>query len=309
MADLSDSFQKFEKEITLSPTDIMYLRKSRKAIVEKLKKHFKEELNLPLPVFIGQGSFSVGTIVKPLNGDYDIDIGVYLQGYSNWQSDWPKPETASNWLKTALENHTSVKPINKSTCVRIIYKPVQQAHNINYHVDLPIYIQYENLLGIRHTRIGLNGLKQWSEKSDPRKFTEWFKEICQKNENDRSQFVRIVKYLKAWKDYMKNKDGKMPNGMILTVLAGRKYTPHIRDDVAFYETIRKIYNKLDWSYYIEKPVQPYNNLGSYLDRKQWGKFMIKLGNLVDDAKKATSEDYDEQQATKCWSNHFDYRFK
>jgi hypothetical protein len=43
---------------------------------------------------------------------------------------------------------------------------------------------------------------------------------------------------------MEIKGGKMPNGMILTVLAGNKYTPHLRDDIAFYETIRKVYNKI-----------------------------------------------------------------
>ncbi len=82
----------------------------------------------------------MNTIVKPVTGDYDIDIGVYLRGLSNFQSGWPKPETASQWLVNALQNHTSINPINKRTCVRIAYKPFLKNKEVAYHVDLPIYV-------------------------------------------------------------------------------------------------------------------------------------------------------------------------
>jgi hypothetical protein len=197
VADLSNLFLKFNNEISLTPTEIGYLRSARKTITNKIRGYFKEVLNQPAPKFVGQGSFSMGTLVKPIEGSYDIDIGIYLQGYSNWQNDWPKPETASSWIKKALETHTSSRPINKKTCIRIIYKPKVATSGVYYHVDLPIYIEYENFWGVRCTKIGLNGEKQWSEKSNPQKFTEWLKEICQKNDTDKSQFVRIVKYLKS----------------------------------------------------------------------------------------------------------------
>lgn len=308
MADLSSIFLKFNKEISLTPTEIRYLRNARKTVTNKIKGYFKEVLNQPAPKFVGQGSFSMRTLVKPIEGAYDIDIGICLQGYSNWQNDWPKPETASNWIKKALENHTSSKPINKKTCIRIIYKPKTSSSDIYYHVDLPIYVEYTNLLGEKHTRIGLNGDRGWSEKSDPIGFTDWFKKVSQENQYDKSQFMRIVKYLKAWKDFQKSKGGVMPNGMLLTVLAGSKYTPDKRDDIAFYETIRKIYNKLNlWSYDVYKPVQPYNNLGKYLDKKQWQNFLVKLERLVDDAKVAINSN-DNEIAKILWSKHFDYRF-
>src|SRR4051812_43025400 len=98
MADCSDQFLRFDDAISLTKVDRRFLRAARTAITKKITKYFEENDNCPKVEFIGQGSFSMGTIVKPLSGDYDIDIGVYLRGYSNWQSSWPSAETASRWL-------------------------------------------------------------------------------------------------------------------------------------------------------------------------------------------------------------------
>lgn len=302
----SDDFIEFENTISLTPTDVKFLRKARTTVKNKISKYFTETLGIPAPKFIVQGSFTMGTIIKPISGSFDIDLGVYVNFGSNEVNDWPRPETVSKWLKDSLFHHTNTTPINKKTCVRIKYKPTTKSNDIQYHVDLPIYAVSKNLLGWESIRIGQNGEKGWKEKSDPKGFSEWFNEVSQENENDKDQFKRVVKYLKAWKDQNK-KRRKFPNGMLLTVLAGKSYNPNTRDDLAFYKTVRKIYNKLTWSNKVRKPVEPFNDLGNYLTSSQWGKFHESLGHLVDDLKYVLKvEDYSE--GINILRNQFGNRF-
>lgn len=140
MADCSKILLEYDGAISLSRTDRKSLRSARNAITKKIKKYFSENEQCPQVEFIGQGSFSMGTIIKSLNHDYDIDIGVYLRGLSNYRNHWHKPETVSQWLINALLNHTSESPINKKRCIRIIYSRKIGKKNLAYHVDLPIYV-------------------------------------------------------------------------------------------------------------------------------------------------------------------------
>lgn len=313
MADCSYLFYNLNKTITLTHTDRKYLRNARKAITQKLKSYFNENEQCPKVEFRGQGSFSMGTIVRPIRGEYDIDIGVYLIGLGNWQSGWPKPETASQWLVKALQNHTSSPPANKRNCVRITYKATSANPNVGYHVDLPIYCEYKDLLNDKYTRIGINGEKQWSRKSDPVGFTLWFFKKCQENPNDKDQLVRLVKYMKVWKDFVRG-EVKFPSGMALTILMAEEFVPHERDDLAFHRTVVKVYNRLFagfWSLFlnvdeVNSPVEPFNDVIERLTKNQNQIFKEALGKLCDDGKEAISET-DQYNAEAIWRSNFDRR--
>lgn len=311
MADCSPDFKSFNDRLSLSPSEKRRLRAARTALTTKISWFFDNHENCPKVKFLGQGSFSMGTIIRPVKGEYDIDIGVYLLGYSDYQSDWPKPETVSRWIVKALEGHTSYSPINKRTCIRIKYKPPIPGSEISYHVDFPIYCRYRNLFDVEYTRIGITGDVQWSQKSDPVGFTDWFIEKCQKNEKDKNQLVRLVKYMKAWKENVRE-GGKFPSGMALTVLLAQNFTPDARDDVSFRETIRKAYNQLYARVFVEpieifSPVVPGNDLLSRLPDNRKAEFKYRFEQLVDDAKLAL-EDPSKSMAAARWKVHFGDRF-
>lgn len=317
MADSTSAFADFNRSISLTQTDRRFLRAARQAIIRKIERYFKSNPQCPSVEFKIQGSFSMGTIIKPKNGDYDIDIGVYLKGLGNWQINWPTPETASNWLTKALEFHTATRPINKRNCVRIMYRPLTNGKGVCYHVDLPVYCEYENLLNEKFTRIGITGETQWDQKSDPIGFTNWFMSKCAINPGDRQQLQRLVKYIKAWKDHVK-KNTKFPSGMALTVLIANNYFPDKRDDISFRETIRRAYNNTFVTHgvfllssiidiAIKSPVEPGNNLIERLTSNQLNTFIKKFERLVDDGKKAT-ESKSQRKAEKIWRKHFGDRF-
>ena len=308
MADCSQEFLLFNKSISLNKTELKLLRIARTAITKKIKKYFDSTPNCPKVYFKGQGSFSMGTIIRPSSGEFDIDIGVYLDGYTNWQDSWPKPETASQWLINALRNHTSHMPINKRNCIRILYSPLSFNNDVSYHVDLPIYCEYINFWDNKKCRIGINGEAQWSQKSNPINFTKWFFENCKKNDKDKNQLIRLVKYIKAWKDFVKG-DSKFPSGMALTILLAENFEPNNRDDYAFKETVRKSYNNL-YSLFssqrIQSPVEPYNDVISKLTTKQKNNFKDCFEKLVDNAKLAVREN-EKEKAMLIWRMYFGNR--
>lgn len=238
---------------------------------------------------------------------------MYLQDQADNQKEWPRPETVSQWLVNALENHTSTRPINKKKCIRVIYRPVIPA-DTGYHVDLPIYIQARDWWNGEQTRIGVNGGQGWSEISDPTGLTRWFNKKCRQNAPDKNQLARLVKYIKCWKDQI-SADQKLPSGIALTVLLAKNYYPDNREDIAFKETIRRSYNDLFASFWslwetmpgIYNPIVAGNCLTSKLNDSQKRYFKERLGELVDDAKLAI-EEVDPGQATRLWQKHLGTRF-
>ena len=138
MAELHRYFIQFDEAIKLKRfTENATLREKRKIIVDKLRKRLKEifeERDETPPTFkeFDQGSYALGTGVKPTEGDYDIDEGI-LFDLSKW--DYPDPVVIKQWVHEALDGHTDNVKI-KDPCVTVQYhldnEPI-------YHVDLPIY--------------------------------------------------------------------------------------------------------------------------------------------------------------------------
>ena len=306
MADCNELFLKFNDNITLMPSEKKYLRKARTAITTKILNNFSAKSQIPPIEFKVQGSFTMDTIIRPLNGEFDIDIGIYFKFPTNDREQWAIPQTVSGWVSNAVKNHTSTPPENKVTCVRVTYKPITPGSDYGYHVDLPIYGGYENGWGNTYNVIGMNDDRQWNEKSDPSAFTKWFNEKCLKNEQDRKQLIRIVKYLKAWKDFQ-TKDIKMPSGMILTIIAAKNYFPRERDDIALYKILEEVHFRLWWGFSIIKPVEPENDLVKSFSSRQKDYFMSRLREFRDDAYLATRSD-SQEESISLWKKHLGERF-
>jgi hypothetical protein len=306
MSDCSELFKKFNEEITLRPSEIRFLRKARTTITKKIKSDFSSKPQIPPIEFKVQGSFTMDTIIRPLRGEFDIDIGIYFKFPSHDKEDWPVPQTVSGWVFDAVNGHTSTLPKDKITCVRVPYKPIPGS-DYGYHVDLPIYAEYKDWWGDYYKAIGMNDERQWNQKSDPLAFTEWFNQKCLENKTDWKQLIRIVKYLKAWKDFQTGTT-KMPSGIILTILAAKNYVPKLRDDVVLYKLLYELHFLLWWDFSIMKPTQPKNDLvEKYSDARRLF-FMARLKEFRDDAYTAI-ESESKEESVALWQKHFGDRFK
>jgi Second Messenger Oligonucleotide or Dinucleotide Synthetase domain len=294
LAQCNDLFLKFDEKIKLKPKKKESLRTSRNALRKKIQDYFEETLKVSKPKFWGQGSYMMNTTIEPIEGEYDIDDGVYLMHLADKkEEDWPATSTVHNWIVKAVDGHTSTPPKDKNTCVRVIYKN-------DYHVDLPIYIKAEDA---DHPKLA-HKEKGWID-SDPKALTNWFNDEV-KNKGD--QLKRIVRYFKAWKDYKKG-DDKFPSGMVFTILAANHFVEGYEedDDTAFIAIAQEIYDQLNSSFSIKRPVFPEEELLDGWSETAKTKFLNKLSNLIEQGQKAL-ETEDKKEAADIWRKIFGDRF-
>lgn len=294
MAECHELFIKFNEEIKLSAQKKEILRKSRNAIRKDIKEYFKEILDVSSPKFWGQGSYMMNTIITPIEGEYDIDDGVYLTHLSNKEeTDWPSATTVHNWIANAVKDKTSTPAKDKNTCVRVIYKG-------DYHIDLPIYIKADNAdcPKLAHKNKG------WID-SDPKKLTNWFDEQV---DEKGVQLKQIVRYFKAWKDF-KSTDGKFPSGMIFTILVSEHFVDSYEsvEDAAFIATAQAIYEELSENFSLKRPVYPYEELLDEWSEESIAGFLEKLSSLITNGQKALEAE-GEEEASKIWIKIFGDRF-
>ena len=292
MADLNTEFGTFHDRIALTPGKKAILRKSRDAIRDRIRSHFSKSLKVKVPKFLGQGSYAMGTTVNPLDGEFDIDDGIYLQHLNDKDNaKWPTPETVHSWLVTATDGHTNEKPIDKQTCVRVRYAG-------QYHVDLPSYSEFNGEYQLAET-----GSKGW-HRSDPLGLTLWFRgNVKQSGE----QLRRIVRYLKAWVDFQSGRRGKMPSGIILTVLAAGSFRADERDDMALKNTVQAMSISAHPVLSVHNPIDTAEELTARLTDEQKGRFQEAISDLATDAAMAVATD-DREKSSKLWRKQFGDRF-
>ena len=286
MANCHTLFLNFNTVIALDSTRKGKLRTSRDAVRERIRRFFRDEQNGFLPKFHGQGSFMMNTIIYPLDGEFDVDDGIY---FLVDQKPVYSVSTFHDWIYKAVDGHTQQKPVDKQTCVRLIYAG-------QYHLDLPIYYVIEG----QCPRLAHKG-KGWID-SDPREFIKWFNQQADKD----SQLKRIVRYLKAWSDY---RAGDLPSGLIFTILAANNISFHDRDDVALYQTLVNIKNSLDGWFVCYRPTTPKGEdlLANY-SKTNKDYFLGQLGSFIESAEKALSDKTSQKDACKAWQRHFGDRF-
>jgi len=294
MSNCNDLFLKFNAEIKLSSEKKKSLRKSRNAVGKDIQKYFSETLEVTKPKFWGQGSYMMNTIIKPIEGEYDIDSGIYLMHLSDVEEEsWPATSTVHNWILNAVKDRTSTPPQDKNTCVRVIYKD-------DYHIDLPIYIKGKDT---EHPKLAHKS-KGWVD-SDPKELTNWFRDEVKENGD---QLKRIVRYFKAWKDFKAGND-TFPSGMIFTILSANHYVSGYEenDDAAFITVANEIYSALDEVFELDRPVFPNEELLGPWSETAQNNFLSKLSTLIINGQKALEED-DKEEASRIWVKIFGDRF-
>lgn len=292
MANCHQQFTEFLNEIRLDSERKKSLRISRNENRKRIKRHFENVLGKEAPLFWGQGSYPMHTIINPLDSDFDLDDGVYLQGLGTDIEQWPAASTVHKWIVDAVSGFTSEPPQDKARCVRVRYQK-------DYHIDLPIYaINSENVPMI------FDKNAEQPYESDPRAFTTWFQNHVK---SQGGQLRRIVRYFKAWRDHQGGAT-KAATGLGYTVLAVNHFQPNDRDDIAFTETVKVICSHLKYVGTIIKPTFPYEDLTAWWDETKRANFIESIETLRDRCNDAIVENA-TSTASKIWAKRvFGYRF-
>ncbi len=311
MAEVQKQFDEFHEAIRLKQyEDNATLREKRDIVLKKLKQRLKalfEEKNESPPNYtpFDQGSYKLGTGVKPLAGDFDIDVGL-LFGVD--RQEYPDPVEAKQWVLDALDGHTK-KVEMRRPCVTVFY---QSGDEPLYHVDLAVYSAgSSNSDGKTCLGKGKQGSlpenRIWEE-ADPDGLITILTEKY--SGDDWEQFRRCLRYLKRWKDLGFPTDGNAapvgigltisayywfhPRHKILDAYAGKKRADDLGALLDFVDAMHCNFESVlrdgEWVNRLEAklPVVPYNDVFEKMSDQYMAQFRKKLKTLsgaLDEASK------------------------
>ncbi|GAM14273.1 nucleotidyltransferase domain-containing protein [Mesobacillus selenatarsenatis] len=276
------------------------LASKREIILKRLRDCMPEEAK-SFDVFT-QGSYAMNTGIKPLDGDFDIDVGLWF----DMSREDAGPVEAKEWVFKALEGHTKDVKM-KTPCVTVTYAA-------GYHVDVTVYSATNENCKVylaKGKTTSKREEKYWDE-SNPKDLIKEIRDHLT-DKDDRRQFRRVVRYLKRWKDVnFKSATGK-PSGIALTScvyhwldiqkdidLFNGKVT--YRDLDALISLIRSMISRFQTVYEVEGgelvsyprinvelPVSPWPNLFELMTNKQMVTFKEKLECLLDALEEAKAK--------------------
>lgn len=229
---LQQEFIKFNEKIKLDYDTNAELREKRDILVNKLNKSGK----LPSFEIINQGSYGMYTGVNFVDKEYDIDVGLRF----NENKDQIEPMDLKKKICNILKNHTEYGAVIKNPCVTVTYKKDGEAA---YHVDLVVYT-YEDKDDKQSQMYLARGKDPESEntcweKSDPKGLVDYVNNHI-KNEEERKQFRRLVRYIKTWKNLRFASSGNIePPSIGITLLCVEKFRAYKDDDLNALITVLK----------------------------------------------------------------------
>lgn len=183
---------------------------------ERLIKGLHQKLSLSFTPY-NQGSYAMGTGVRPINGnDYDIDLALH---FNTTTKKYPDPVELKLRVKKALENmgYASDDIEVQDPCVTL--------HLRDHHVDLAIYASDHNQQPVFAWGKKRGSSQNSWEPADPHQMITLVNRRFTKGDR-KNQFIRIIRYLKRWKDENFRSQGySAPPGIALTTLVYEWFDP------------------------------------------------------------------------------------
>lgn len=320
MAKVQSYFEQFHDAIKMDDENEI-LREKRDILIDKLRAKLKENFEEP-PVFtsFNKGSYSMDLGTKPIDQDYDIDVGLEFIININ---DYPDPVVVKKWVYNALYGHTDNVKIKKP-CVTVQYHLNKEPL---YHVDFAVYgsdLYSTDIYLARGKPTSPDAEKKW-EVDDPKGLIKIIRGKYA-DKDDQKQFRRVIRYLKRWKDINFSSEGReAPPGIGLTVSANNWFSisktlidplklSYEYDDlsallnlvnsmISNFQVVPGVGQEVLYRLYGRVPVQPYSDTFAKMSDIQMTNFKKKLEGLRDVLTSA-KEDVDPVDACKKLQKQF-----
>lgn len=314
MPAVQKQFEDFHKAIKLDNDDEKAtLREKRKVLIDALTANLDKDL----PGFetFNQGSYAMDTGVVPLDGNYDIDVGVIFDCN---QSKYPDPVVLKKKVRDAVNTHGRTVLIRRP-CVTVNYMRNEEPE---YHVDLVLYTKRDDgLLAIGKGRENSADEFRFWEAADPQKLTELISTAFTDDE-DLAQYRRCIRYMKRWRD-VQFRNGGAPLSIALTIAAKQWFKPRFEpsgkpaDLLALLDWVSAVLDHFqgdvtDEGYHerlkVYLPVTPGGDLMERMTKLQMETFKEKFEALREALGEAFDEDLPED-ACKVLKKQFGDDFK
>ena len=237
-AQIQPQFERFHNAIKLDEDDEQRkLREKREVLLRSLAEGLPQDF--PKFTRFIQGSYAMRTGVVPLDGNYDIDVGLV---FDCAEEEFPDPVTLKRHVRDALTGYGRTVDIRRS-CVTVSY--IRDGRP-EYHVDLALYVRDGSggLFLAKGREFSSSNQRKWVQ-AFPKELTEYI--LGRFSGHEQAQFRRCVRYLKRWRDHRFSSGG--PISIALTVAAAHWFQPKYGPDgmpsdlMALHELVRKMLEK------------------------------------------------------------------
>lgn len=313
MADVQKYFVQFDDAIGFErDNEKRTLSEKRERVLNRLSEGIdrqrKAKVKIPSYEHFNQGSYAMGLGVKPVNGDFDIDVGLR---FALSKDEYPNPLVIKQWVYDAVKDETTKVKIRRG-CVTVFY---QQGGEDMYHVDLVCYSSNKNnddkMDYIAKGKPGMKPEECCWQPSDPQALQKLILGKHTDN-NDLQQFRRVIRALKRWKDLRFQNDGRTaPKGIALTVAAYSWFKVSKTEDASAksikyndLEALRLLVDSMLGKFQhatsdkasdspprlrIELPISPKSDLCDNMSDTSMRNFHTQLKKLLDALKKAKDD--------------------
>lgn len=261
------------------------LRQRREQLLLELQDGLPPEFKVEA---FDQGSYAMQTGVMPLDGDFDIDLGVV---FVCDKSAFPGPVAAKQLVRDALAKGKRRVSIRQS-CVTVRYA---KGGTDNHHVDLAVYAtDSKGRLWLAKGREHSQPDHCFWEPSNPQELT------ARVNGRFRgeslSQFRRCVRFLKRWKHHHFRTNA--PYSIALTMAAYQWFSPSLGllgGEPNDFDAMLKLTTSLRENFQSGRlkvwlPVEPKTDLLATMDAKQMNRFAAQLDRLIESLRAVQAAD-------------------
>lgn len=302
MAILNDHFQKFHQNISLDSSRTARIKSAYNALCNFVESD--KPLSSALREIFLQGSYRNNTAVRPISGEFDVDVVLAIDAtdHSSWWRSKRSPSDVVRWVASRLRTNPVYRTSNiavrqRKRCVRLVYAG-------DFHLDIvPAHCESatEGPLEVPD-----RSADQWMP-SHPKGYTQW----CQKT-NDRTggKFTRVAKMLKWWVN-LKFDARRAPRSIALQTLIGTHMPNNPSSDAeALVCALANLHLWLrdQWLDFlapptISNPSLPQENLASNWDLEDYKLFKQRVESAACKACQAYQEENTEK-SIRLWRELF-----
>lgn len=294
MYDLSKELNDFYNEhVTLPQVKIDELLERKNINIDRLesgleKYNEENDSEYTLESSYTQGSVGMKTVTQSEENDYDIDIGILIEGED---MDTLGSDRAKNIILDAF-NKIDIKfntpPEKLTNCIRITYAT-------GYQIDFAVY---------RKISTTEHAGSEWRER-DPEAIQGWFElQKLIKGENLPSVIQLIKMFNKSRSSW------RMPGGLVTTILVEESLAiEHDRLDKALYYTIEEMVDRLNKDEDVKSPVYPGKSiLYNDKDKKKIEMFKKRLESYLEKLEVLNDYNCSRIDAIEAWQSFFNHTY-